>query len=213
LNFHPLFVELDICMEEKFEQIGEIYDAFETDAADYKTDAACRKGCAYCCTDAGSIDITTLEGLAIRSEILRLARPLQLKVKKALNQDIKKRENGRPNPCPFLMKNRACLVYAYRPFTCRRIYSLHTCSAERPPMLHRAVMKTAAESIRRLQHLDDTGYTGHLSFILFLLDNPKFLETYLAGDHRPAEIMHFGKSHRIIINRTVRQDSSAGSCS
>jgi Fe-S-cluster containining protein len=193
-------------MEEKLEQIREVYDAFENDAAPYKNGAACRKGCAFCCTDAGSIDITTMEGLAIRSAILRLPRSLQVKLKKDLKRDMRKRENGRLNPCPFLMQNRACLVYANRPFSCRRIYSLHTCSAERPPMLHRAVMQTAAESIRRLQHLDDTGYTGHLSFILFLLDNPKFLETYLAGEHRPDEIMHFGKAHRIIINRIVRQD-------
>ena len=194
-------------MEEKLNQIRENYDAFEDGAAPYKTGAACRKGCAYCCTDAGSIDITTLEGLAIRSEILGLARPLQLKVKKALNRDMKKRENGRPNPCPFLMKNRACLIYANRPFSCRRIYSLHTCSAEQPPMLHRAVMKTAAETIRRLQHIDDTGYTGHLSFILFLLENTKFLETYLAGDYRPEEIMHFGKTHRITINRIMHKNN------
>lgn len=193
-------------MDEKLEKIAEIYDAFENDAAAYKKDAACRKGCAYCCTDAGSIDITTLEGLAIRAEIQRLARPLQLKIKKALNRDMQKRENNRSNSCPFLMKNRACLIYTHRPFSCRRIYSLHICNRERPPMLHRAVMKTAAESIRRLQLLDDTGYSGHLSFILFLLDNPKFFEAYLAGDYCPEEIMHFGKAHRIIINRTARQD-------
>jgi len=43
------------------------------------------------------------------------------------------------------------------------------------------------------------------------LETPKFLETYLAGDYRPAEIMHFGKSHRIIINRMVSEDPYAGS--
>lgn len=188
-------------MEEKLNQIPEIYDAFESNVASYKIDAACRKGCAYCCTDAGSIDITTLEGVVIRSEIGRLSRPLQLKTRKALKRDMKFRQYGRPNPCPLLMKNQACMIYAKRPFACRRIYSLHTCSAERPPLLHRFVMKTAGETIRRLQDLDDSGYTGHLSFVLFMLDNPKFLETYLSGDHRPDEIMQFGKSHRIVINR------------
>ena len=76
-------------MEEKLNQLSEIYDAFEREVASYKTDAACGKGCAYCCTDAGSIDITTLEGLAIRGEILHLPRPLRLKAKKALARDIK----------------------------------------------------------------------------------------------------------------------------
>lgn len=193
-------------MEEKLNRLREIYDDFESNVASYKADAACGKGCAYCCTDAGSIDTTTLEGLAIRSEILRLPRPLQLKAKKALNRDIKKRENGRPNPCPFLLKNRTCVIYNHRPFACRRIYSLHVCNAERPPLLHRPVMKLADDTIRRLQVLDDTGYTGHISFILFMLENPKFLEIYLAGEHRPEEIMQFGKIHRIVINRRVHPE-------
>ena len=191
-------------MEEKLNQLPEIYEAFERAAASYKTDAACGKGCAYCCTDAGSIDITTLEGLAIRGEILRLPRPLQLKAKKALARDVKKREMGQRTPCPFLMKNRACMIYKRRPFACRRIYSLHVCNAERPPVLHRPVMKLADDTVRRLQMLDETGYTGHISFILFMLENPKFLETYLAGEHRPEEIMHFGKAHRIFINRSIQ---------
>ena len=193
-------------MEEKLEQVPAIYAAFETDVASYKTDAACKKGCAFCCMHPGSIDITTLEGLAIRTEIMRLPRSLQVKLRKVLKRDMQKRETGRSNPCPFLMQNLACRIYAQRPFACRRVYSLHTCNAECPPMLHRAVMQTAAETIRRLQLLDDTGYSGHLSFILFMLAESKFLETYLAGDHRPAEIMHFGKSHRIIINRMVSLD-------
>ena len=193
-------------MEEKLEQILEIYAAFEADVALYKTDAACKKGCAFCCTHPGSIDITTLEGLAIRTEIMRLPRSLQVKLRKDLKRDMQKRETGRSNPCPFLMQNLACRIYAQRPFACRRVYSLHTCNAECPPMLHRAVMQTAAETIRRLQLLDDTGYSGHLSFILFMLAESKFLETYLAGDYRPAEIMHFGKSHRIVINRMASRD-------
>lgn len=193
-------------MEEKLEQLPKIYAAFEAGVASYKTDAACKKGCAFCCTHPGSIDITTLEGLAIRAEILRLPRSLQMKLRKDLKRDMQKREAGRLNPCPFLMQNLACRIYAQRPFACRRVYSLHTCDAERPPMLHRAVMQTSAEAIRRLQLLDDTGYSGHLSFILFMLAESKFLDTYLDGDHRPAEIMNFGKSHRIIINRAVSRD-------
>ncbi len=194
-------------MEAKLDRLRDIYDAFEREAASYKTDDACGKGCAFCCTDAGSIDITTLEGLAIRKEILRLPRPLQSKAKKALALDMRKREKGQPTPCPFLMKNQACMIYDRRPFACRRIYSLHVCSVERPPLLHRSVMKLADKTIRRLQILDDTGYTGHISFIMFMLANPKFLETYLAGEHRPEEILQFGKTHRIVINRSVQRNS------
>jgi Fe-S-cluster containining protein len=193
-------------MEEKLHQVREIYDAFETDAAGFKTDAACEKGCAYCCTDAGRIDITTLEGMAIRAEIRRLPRPLKLKAQKDLARDMKKREKGQSNPCPFLMKNRGCLIYNQRPFSCRRIYSLHKCNAEQAPVLHRPVMKLADDTIRRLQILDDTGYTGHISFILFMMDKPKFLKNYLSGEHRPEEIVQFGKAHRIIINRMAQHN-------
>ena len=102
------------------------------------------------------------------------------------------------------MKNQACMIYNQRPFACRRIYSLHVCNAERPPVLHRPAMKLADDAIRRLQILDDTGYSGHISFILQMLDNPKFLKTYLALEHRPEEIMQFGKAHQLIINRMVQ---------
>ena len=107
-------------MEEKLERIRDIYAAFETDVASYKTDAACKKGCAFCCTHPGSIDITTLEGLAIRTEIMRLPRSLQMKLRKDLKRDMQKREAGRLNSCPFLMQNLACRIYAQRPFACRR---------------------------------------------------------------------------------------------
>ena len=43
-----------------------IYNNFERQTAAYKTEAACKKGCAFCCTDAGSIHITTLEGRIIQ---------------------------------------------------------------------------------------------------------------------------------------------------
>ena len=85
-------------MEKKLEQIREIYAAFEIDVASYKTDAACKKGCAFCCTYPGSIDITTLEGLAIRAEIMRLPRSLQVKLRKDLKRDMQKRESGHSNP-------------------------------------------------------------------------------------------------------------------
>jgi hypothetical protein len=52
---------------------------------------------------------------------------------------------------------------------------------------------TAAEAACCVQGLDDTGDTGRISYILSLLDNPKFLDTCLAGEHRLDEIMQFWK--------------------
>jgi Fe-S-cluster containining protein len=188
-------------MEEKVHRLQELYDSFESEAAAYKAGAACRRGCAYCCSDAGSIDITTLEGLVIRAELRRLPRPRQLTVRKALSQDMRRREAGQTNACPFLMKNKTCLIYGVRPFGCRRIYSVQACNPNAPPRLSRTVMEIAQETIRQLQRLDDTGYSGHISFILHMLEAPKFLATYLGGEHKPEEVMLFGRAHRIRINR------------
>ncbi len=192
-----------MCMYRKLDKIKDIYKRFETEAAAYKENAACRKGCAYCCTDAGSIDITTLEGLVILEKIRSLLRPQQVKVNKALAGDLKKREKGQHSVCPFLMKNKACMIYEIRPFSCRRIYSVHVCNQDNPPKLSRKVMKMAENTIRELQTLDDTGYSGHISYIMHMLKAPKFLSNYLAGEHKPGDVMAFGKTHNIVINLNI----------
>jgi len=193
-------------MEAKKSGLQSIYDDFESAAAPYKTEAACGKGCAFCCSDAGSIHITTLEGLMIRDRISRLSRPRQVAVNKKLAADMKQREQNKPNVCPFLMKTRACMIYDVRPFACRRIYSLQICSRNQHPMLNRRVMAMGEEAIRALQQLDDRGYSGHLSYILFMLNTTAFLSTYLAGEYRPEAVLAFGKSHGIVINRVMVQD-------
>ena len=190
-------------MQEKKKQLIAIYDAFETAAADYKKDAACHQGCAFCCRDAGSIDITTLEGVVIRDQLNALPRPRQVALKKSLAVDMRRREQQRASACPFLMKNRSCLIYAVRPFTCRRIYSLKVCGKAQHPILNRQVMALGEQAIRALQQLDDNGYSGHLSYILHMLDTPAFLEAYLAGEYRPETVKAFGRTHGIIINQVV----------
>ncbi len=188
---------------EKILRLSLIYDAFESEAAPYKEAAACGKGCAYCCTEAGAIHITTLEGLAIQKAVAGLAKPQRTAVKKALAKDMARREKGLSSPCALLMKNKACMIYTARPFACRRIYSLKTCNQQQPPILSRRVMAMGERAINALQQLDDTGYSGHLSYILHMLEAPGFIETYLAGGFQPEAVSDFGKSHQILINRTV----------
>ena len=190
-------------MKQKIDELFEIYARFEADTADYRLKAACAKGCAFCCSDAGAIDITTLEGLVIGEQMGKMPRARQTNIKKALARDMKKRRAGGISPCPFLLKTRACMIYAIRPFACRRIYSLHVCTTEKPAQIHRRVMSLARESIRSLQRLDENGYSGHISYILHLLEAPKFRNTYLSGDFKPEEVMVFGKQHGIIINKMI----------
>ena len=149
--------------------------------------------------------MTTLEGLMIRDRIARLPRPRRVALMKALDADRRRRERGQPSPCPLLQKNRTCLVYTARPFACRRIYSLKVCGPDQHPILSRRVMELGDQAIRQLQQLDDTGYSGHLSYILYMLDAPAFLKAYLAGDYQPEAVMAFGKSHGIIINRIMAE--------
>ena len=190
-------------MKKKIPILIDIYSRFETKTREYKKDAACEKGCGYCCKEAGKIDITTLEGLVIRKTMRGFARSRQKSLTKLFQQEIRKREKKVMAPCPFLMKNNACMIYEVRPFSCRRIYSTHVCSRGNPPVVNRQVMEAANQSIKELQQLDINGYSGHLSFILYMLSTPAFLDTYNEGKFKPEEIMEFGKSHRIAINKMM----------
>jgi Fe-S-cluster containining protein len=190
-------------MRNKLIKLVQIYDYFLKETEGFQGNAACGKGCAFCCAEAGSIDITTLEGLQIREAIGRMLRRRQTEIKKALAKEMKKREVGGVVPCPFLQKNNACMIYEVRPFACRRIYSLHRCSRENPPQLSRRYMAIAQKTLKTVQLLDDHGYSGPITYILHMLEVPGFIGTYLAGEMKPEEIMAFGKTHRIVINKMV----------
>jgi uncharacterized protein len=46
--------------------LADIYDRFENETRELRRDAVCRPGCAFCCTEMGTVDLTTLEAVAIR---------------------------------------------------------------------------------------------------------------------------------------------------
>lgn len=190
-------------MKTKLLELKTIYDRFETDTRELKQGKACNKGCSFCCESAGTIDITTLEGLQIRQAMEKMPKARQKTLTRAFRKEIKSRENKQVVSCPFLMKNKACMIYEVRPFSCRRIYSAHVCTKENPPAVSRDVMQRAGKSIGELQKLDDTGYSGHLSYILLMLSVPAFYEVYMSGEFKPNEVMEFGKSHHIGINRMM----------
>ena len=190
-------------MKTKIAQLKDIYAAFDADTRDLVKSSACTRGCSFCCSQAGSIDITTLEGMAIRKAMEKMPKSRQKTLTKAFRSEIKQRETAKTVPCPFLMKNNACMIYEDRPFSCRRIYSVHLCSQDDPPAVSRRVMERADETIAALQTVDNTGYSGHLSYILYMLSVPAFLKTYTAGEFKPEEIMEFGKAHKIVINRMM----------
>ena len=115
---------------------------------------------------------------------------------------MEKKANGTISRCPFLKTDNTCGIYDIRPFSCRQLYSLKDCT-EQGPTVHRQVVDLAKLAVKRLQQLDATGYSGHISYILNLLGKPVFRRLYMSGGFKPREIMSFGKKYGIIINCMV----------
>lgn len=184
-------------------ELQNIYQQYESEAAPFKEQAVCGPGCSHCCKIAGRIDITTLEGLAMVKEMRALPISSQKTIRKNIEKDKLLRSKGKTSPCPFLDDSGSCHIYGARPFSCRQLYSLQTCK-EGGPLVHREAVSHARGVVKKLQALDNTGYSGHHSFVLALLGNKKFHATYTSGGFNPGSIEKFGRKHGIIINRFAK---------
>jgi hypothetical protein len=191
---------------DKREKLPEIYSDFENSVSEFKKSAACKVGCADCCIYVGNVDITTLEGIVIQNRLESFEKKLKDKIRKNLDKNKAERERSVLARCAFLKEDNTCRIYDIRPFSCRRIYSIKQCNQSQP-VVHRQVIESADYTISKLQQLDDKGYSGHMSFILYLLDKSGFRKAYLGGKFNPGKIMNFGKSHGIIINRFIKPKS------
>jgi Fe-S-cluster containining protein len=189
-------------LKEKKKRLEELYGQYERDVAEFKKTAACVKGCATCCIDVGNIDITTLEGIIIHKRLVTFKEPLQSEIRARLAQNKIDRERGRLSRCPFLRKDRTCMIYDIRPFSCRRLYSVRRCNGG-SPIIHRQALEVADQILKEIQKLDSKGYSGHISYILYLLDRREFRKAYLCNRFDPQKIADFGRSHGILINRCI----------
>ncbi len=188
--------------ETKKEKLERIYGQFEIKAQEYKKNAVCKPGCAFCCMEVGDVDITTLEGLIIRERISCFPKSLKIWVRKKINKNRLEKEKGNVTPCPFLKGDNTCLIYDIRPFSCRQIYSIRECR-ELGATIHRPAAVWAKVAAREMQELDISGYSGHLSFILHLLGKSGFRKVYESGGFDPGKIIDFGKTYGIVINRYI----------
>ncbi|MBU4258862.1 MAG: YkgJ family cysteine cluster protein [Proteobacteria bacterium] len=188
------------------EMLTEIYSDFENSVSEFKKSAACKIGCAYCCIYVGNVDITTMEGIVIQNRMESFEKKLKAKIRRKLDKNKAERERGILAKCAFLKEDNTCRIYDIRPFSCRRIYSIKQCN-QNQPVVHRQAIELADYTISKMQQIDDTGYSGHMSFILYLLDKSGFRKAYLGGKFNPGKIMNFGKGHGIIINRFVKPKS------
>lgn len=181
-------------------KLREIYARYEKEAAEFKRQAACRRGCISCCTVVGNVDIVTLEGMSIREKISGLPPVLRKEIREKLAENRSRYEQQMRSDCAFLDGEGACMIYDIRPFSCRQLYSLRQCDGS-GPTVHRQAVALAREMVREIQRLDDNGYSGHLSYILHLVDGDDFRKVYLSGGFEPGRIMKFAKAHGIVTNR------------
>jgi Fe-S-cluster containining protein len=191
-------------LEEKRERLWDVCRQFEQDVAELKQAAVCVPGCASCCIDVGNVDVTTLEGLIILEQLGGLDRHIQNGVCSRLARNKMEREQGKLSRCAFLQGDSTCMIYEFRPFSCRQLYSVLKCSGT-PPTLHRYSVARARETVKKIQQIDCHGYSGHMSYILYLLEQQDFRRLYLRGRSNPGKIAAFGRSHGILINRVVSQ--------
>ncbi|MBE0425446.1 MAG: YkgJ family cysteine cluster protein [Nitrospirae bacterium] len=191
---------MKVNIEEKKQKLYAIYDQYEKDVVEFKKASACVIGCADCCIDVGKIDITTLEGIIIRDKIVKFEEPLRSEIKERLEKNRVEIEQKKLVRCAFLKEDKSCLIYHIRPFSCRQLYSVKKCNGA-APTIHRQAIELARQTVREIQRLDSNGYSGHISYILYLLDNRNFRRSYLRGNFEPEKIALFGRSHKIMINR------------
>ena len=189
-------------------ELKQIYDAYEKEVALFKIGAICKPGCSFCCTHFGNVDITTLEGRIIHEWVHRQRPEHRAVLRRKLKKNQKAKEKGAAAPCPFLKSDHTCEIYPIRPFSCRQLYSVRQCDS-RGPTLHRQSREAAQRAIARLQQLDTNGYSGHISYILNLLDQKRFCNVYFKNGFDPSTIQAFGKKHGIVVNQKAPVKSKA----
>lgn len=191
---------MDPALRDKIRKLNEHYAEYEQSVREHLIAAACRAGCADCCTNVGSVDATTLEGWVILNHLKTLPPALQKEFAKKLKNNRRDKSTSKYARCAFLLKNQTCGIYSVRPFSCRRLYSLTECG-ENGPTVQRGVWQIAQQTSAAIQALDDTGYAGHISYILSLLKDSKFRNVYLDGGFDPGAIQVYAREHSISINR------------
>jgi hypothetical protein len=199
-----IFFIIDGKMDIKTKQtkLKDIYDDFIIQVQPFMVNAACKPGCSLCCIHFGHVDVITLESFIIHEWMETLGKSDQIDLRKKIVKNMKKKKKRSIARCPFLSRDNTCRIYDIRPFSCRQLYSMETCTAK-GPVVHRKTVEMAKITVKKLQHLDATGYSGHLSYILHLISLPDFKALYQTGGFDPAKIISFGKKYGIVINRMV----------
>ncbi len=202
--------------QDKYQALEGIYRCYGEFVQDFP--AACEPGCATCCTTnvlATSLEVSYLldkakeAGLAIPWSRVKAAskgtvyRPLLTTNEVAdlcLRQQEVPNDPGEhgPGTCPMLSEENLCLLYEYRPFSCRAMTSASKCSADGEAEMDQFLVSVNLAVYQIIEHLDVSGNYGNFLDLLLqsqgeeadrLLQN-KRLPGFLV---RPWETRHFEK--------------------
>jgi hypothetical protein len=190
---------------DKKRQVFQLYEEYERLVQPYKTLAVCEKGCASCCTDVGSVGATTQEGLII-AEYLQEWDRQELK---EINRNLQENRNDKLKQvfvrCAFLDQEQSCRIYAVRPFSCRRLYSVRKCDGQ-GAVVHRQAVMVGQKIEKELQKLDADGCSGHLSFILHLLEKNGFRQDYLWGNWSTENFKDIIERYELVVHRRTSRE-------
>ncbi len=185
--------------------VFQLYEEYERLVQPYKSQAVCEKGCASCCIDVGSVGATTLEGLIIREHIQGWDSQALKEINRVLRENRKNKLNQVFARCAFLDQEQSCRIYAVRPFSCRRLYSLRKCDGQ-GAVVHRQAVALGQKIEKELQNLDPDGCSGHLSFILHLLEKNGFRQGYLRENWSTAEFKDIIERYELVVHRRERRE-------
>jgi hypothetical protein len=186
-------------ISKKKEQVFALYGKFERLVQPCKEQAVCEKGCASCCIDVGNVGATTLEGMII----LEYLQSWDHQAIEVLNRSLKVNRSEKLNSalvrCAFLDEEASCRIYAVRPFSCRRLYSVKRCDGQ-GAVVHRQAFVLGQKAEKELQELDSEGCSGHLSFILHLLANETFRRDYVQGRWRLKDFRAIIERYELVVH-------------
>ncbi len=184
----------------KKNQIFELYEKYERLAEPFKAQAVCEKGCASCCIDVGSVGATTLEALLILEHLQGWDQSARLEINRSLRGNRNDKVNSVLVRCSFLDEEQSCRIYSLRPFSCRRLYSVRKCDGQ-GAVVHRQAVLLGQRIEQELQNQDPGGCSGHLSFILHLLEKEPFRRSYLKESWRVDDFMDMIERYGLVVHK------------
>jgi len=152
--------------------MAEVDRRFEETRRRYPREVRCRRGCTDCCY--APFDLSLAEALYLARAFRRLPRRVRREVERRLEKYEKQWETEVPKPvdpfalsrvrlrCPFLDDRGLCVVYEFRPLTCR-IYGLPLSLGEETVVCPRSGFEPGktyptvlfAEVLRRLAEISE----------------------------------------------------------